>query len=235
MRDIYNAPKLCDRLVFKVLAGTTSVCTFVAVFFLIAGRIDWIRGWAYVGLLTLGQTASAVYIWRKDPELLTMRSKIGEGTKKWDKILLGMFGIMYLGILIAAALDVRYNWSTMSIWLWPVGSVLYAFFIVIITWAMDVNRFFEKTVRIQTDRGHHVIDSGPYRIVRHPGYIATILGFIFSAPLLLGSWRAFIPAFLAIACLLIRTVLEDRTLQMELPGYKDYTKRVRYRLLPGIW
>ena len=235
MTNIFNEPKLLDRLAFKILIRSLCGSTFITLFFLVAGRLDWIRGWAYVGLLTVGQTASAIYIWRRDPELLTMRSKIGKGSKKWDKILLGLFGITYLGILITSALDVRYSWSTMSRLLWPVGSVLYAFFIVIITWAMDVNRFFEKTVRIQTDRGHHVIDSGPYRFVRHPGYIATILGFILAAPLLLGSWWAFIPAFLSFACILIRTILEDRTLQMELPGYKEYTKRVRYRLLPRIW
>ena len=99
---------------------------------------------------------------------------------------------------------------------------------------MVVNPFFEKTVRIQTDRGHRVIDSGPYAYVRHPGYVG-FLGWIFSTPLLLSSASAFVPALLAVILLVIRTALEDRTLRAELPGYAEYTDRVRFRLIPGIW
>jgi len=235
LTDTAKGPKLVDRLDFKLLMGTVSVGLFIAVFFWVAGRIDWIRGWAYVGLLTCGQTTSAVYIWRKNPQLLIRRGKIGKGTKTWDKILLGLFGLTYLGVVIVAALNERYKWSVMGVWLWPIGCVLYASFVVVITWAMAVNPHFEKTVRIQKDCGHQVIDSGPYRIVRHPGYAGIILGFIISAPLLLGSWWAFIPALLAALCIGIRTVLEDRTLRRELPGYEVYAQRVRYRLLPGVW
>ena len=90
-------------------------------------------------------------------------------------------------------------------------------------------------MRIQSDRNHHVIESGPYGIVRHPGYTATILGLVLATPLLLGSWWAFIPAVLSTVCLIIRTALEDRTLQKELSGYEVYTHKVRYRLLPGLW
>ena len=100
---------------------------------------------------------------------------------------------------------------------------------------MVVNPHFEKTVRIQTDRDHRLIDTGPYRIVRHPGYLGTILSFILSAPLLLGSWWAFVPAAASTASLIVRTALEDRTLRTELAGYEDYARRVRYRLAPGIW
>lgn len=228
-------PALRDGLAFKLIAGILSVVIFITVLFLIAGRFDWIRGWAYVGLFALGQSASTFYIWRKDPELLTRRGKTGEGTKTWDKILLGLFGLTYLGIMITAALDVRYGWTEMSLWLWPAGFALYAFFLAVITWAMNVNTFFEKTVRIQADRGHRVIDSGPYRIVRHPGYAVTIPGFILSSPLLLGSWWSFVPAFVSAACLVIRTALEDRTLRRELAGYEDYARQVRFRLLPGVW
>ena len=100
---------------------------------------------------------------------------------------------------------------------------------------MAVNPHFEKFVRIQTDRDHRVIDSGPYRIIRHPGYLAIIIGLLFSAPYLLGSLWAFAPAMLAAGCLIVRTVLEERTLRSELPGYEAYCRRVPKRLLPGIW
>ena len=123
----------------------------------------------------------------------------------------------------------------MPVWLWLIGAVLYVFFVVVITWAMAVNTHFEKTVRIQRDRHHRVIESGPYRIVRHPGYLATILGLVLPTPLLLGSWWAFIPTIWAMAFLILRTVLEDRTLRKELSGYEAYTRKVRYRLLPGLW
>jgi protein-S-isoprenylcysteine O-methyltransferase Ste14 len=103
-----------------------------------------------------------------------------------------------------------------------------------VTWAESVNKFFEPTVRIQTDRGHRVIDFGPYDIVRHPGYVSGFLVFI-GTPLCLGSLWALIPAVLACLLLVVRTVWEDRTLRMELTGYEAYAQRVRYRLIPGVW
>lgn len=232
-RATERAPR---RLALRIALGVVSMVVFVAVFFLIAGRIDWLAGWAYLGLTVCGQGVSVLYLWRKDPELLRRRAEMGEGTKTWDKACLGLFGTACMAIVLVAALDAgRFGWSAMPVWLWPVGAVLYAFFFVLITWAMAANTFFEKTVRIQHDRGHRVIDSGPYRFVRHPGYLAVLVGFLLPPPLLLGSWWAMIPAFVGAALLIVRTVLEDRTLRRELPGYKDYAQRVRYRLVPGVW
>ncbi|MBE9067396.1 isoprenylcysteine carboxylmethyltransferase family protein [Leptolyngbya cf. ectocarpi LEGE 11479] len=169
------------------------------------------------------------------PELMKQRGQFGEGTKTWDMVLLTVFGLTFLAIPIVAALDIRHQWSEMPLWLWPLGAVLYAGFVAVIMWSMAVNPHFEKTVRIQRDRNHHVIDTGPYGIVRHPGYAAIIFGLVLVMPLLLGSWWAFIPAILTTLCLVLRTALEDRTLYQELSGYKDYTRKVRYRLLPGLW
>ena len=219
----------------KILVGVAITLLFISIWFWLAGGLNWFRGWAFIGLLIVGQTLSTVYIGRKDPELLRRRAQIGQGTKTWDLVLLTIFGLTYLAILIVAALDARHNWSKMTLWLWLIGAGLHVFFVVVITWAMAVNTHFEKTVRIQSDRHHRVIESGPYRIVRHPGYIAIILGLILATPLLLGSWWAFIPAILAMVCLIIRTILEDRTLRQELSGYEAYTKKVPYRLLPGLW
>ncbi|MHC4165687.1 MAG: methyltransferase family protein, partial [Planctomycetota bacterium] len=207
----------------------------VALFFWLAGRLNWTRGWAYIGLITIGQSISGLYVWRRDPEVLRRRGKIGQGTKTWDKIVLGLFGTTYFALIVVAALDERYDWSSMSGWFWPLGVAMYAFCVFMLTWATAVNTHFEKTVRIQHDRGHRVIDSGPYRIVRHPGYLGAIFGFILAAPLLLGSWWAFAPAVIAVACLAVRTALEDRTLRKELDGYEAYVQTVRYRLLPGLW
>ncbi|MBE7385687.1 MAG: isoprenylcysteine carboxylmethyltransferase family protein [Leptolyngbya sp. SIO1E4] len=218
----------------KILGGLVTALVAVGVFGLV-GQWDWPRGWALIGLLLLGRLTSVPYLWRKNPELMKRREQLGKGTKTWDIVVLAMFGVTFLAIPLVAALDIRYRWSEMSPWLWPVGAVLYAFFVAVVTRSMAVNPFFEKTVRIQGDRNHQVIESGPYRIVRHPGYIATILGLVLAMPLLLGSWWAFIPATLSTLCLIIRTTLEDRTLQKELSGYEAYTRKVHYRLLPGLW
>ena len=201
----------------------------------LVGGWNWFRGWFFLGLLIVSQTISALYIGHKDPELLRRRAQIGQGTKTWDLALLTLFGLTYVAIIVVAAFDNQHHWSKMTIWLWLIGTGLYVFFVVVITWAMAVNTHFEKTVRIQRDRHHRVIESGPYRLVRHPGYMATILGLVLATPLLLGSWWAFIPAILATMCLLLRTILEDRTLRKELSGYEAYTKKIHYRLLPGIW
>jgi len=219
----------------KVFMGSVIVVLFVWLLFLIAGRFNWIRGWAYIGLLSCGQSVSCLYVRRKDAEVLRRRGKIGRGTKTWDKFVLGLFATAYLAEIVVAAVDERYIWSTMSGWFWPLGTIMYIFYVFALTWAMSVNTHFEKTVRIQHDREHRVIDSGPYRIVRHPGYIGTIIGFVFATPLLLGSWWAFAPAVVAAAILVVRTVLEDRTLNKELSEYEAYTQKVRYRLMPGVW
>jgi protein-S-isoprenylcysteine O-methyltransferase Ste14 len=225
-----------DSIAIRISMGVLGFILLVALFLWVAGSLIWVPGWLYIGLLTCCHSISALYLWRKNPEMLRSRAKIGKGTKPWDKIVLSLFGTMYLAIAVVAALDAgRFRISGMPFWLWPVGAIMYCFFLIVTTWAMAVNPFFEKTVRIQQDRGHQVIDTGPYRIVRHPGYIATIIGFIFATPFLLGSWWSFVPAGIAAASLIVRTYLEDLTLQKELPGYALYAQRVCYRLIPGIW
>lgn len=218
----------------KIVGSLVTALVVISIFALV-GRWDWPRGWAFIGLLLLGRLIAAPYLWRKNPELMQRRGQIGVGTKTWDLIVLTLFGVTFLAIPTVAALDIRYDWSGMSVWLWPAGAALYAFFVAVFTGSMAVNPFFEKTVRIQGDRDHRVIESGPYGIVRHPGYIAIVLGLVLAMPLLLGSWWAFVPAMLCTLSLILRTALEDRTLQKELSGYKAYSQKVRYRLIPGLW
>ena len=231
------APQRRPRhLAAKVIGGAAVAPLFVAGFFWLAGRADWTAGWAYLGLLTAGQGGSALYVWRKNPELVRRRGEVGEGTQSWDILVLGLFGVSYCAVLVVAPLDaVRYRWSTMSTWLWPLGAVMYLTGVLGVTWAMVANTHFEKFVRIQKDRGHQVVDTGPYRIIRHPGYAAALLSLPLATPLLLGSWWACVPAVVAALCLAVRTALEDRFLQAELAGYQDYARRVPYRLLPRIW
>ena len=208
---------------------------FGVVIFWPAGGLDWVYGWLYLIIVTLTFVANIVYLQRVNPQLIEARMHVGSGTKRWDMVWGGIFGPILLATYVVAGFDaVRFGWSTMSPGWWLLGLALFVPGNVLFTWSMGVNPFFEKTVRIQTERGHRVIDTGPYAFVRHPGYVG-FFGWCLSAPLLLGSWWAFLPAALSVVGLVVRTALEDQTLRAELEGYEAYAGRVRYRLLPGIW
>jgi protein-S-isoprenylcysteine O-methyltransferase Ste14 len=135
---------------------------------------------------------------------------------------------------VAALDDGRFHWSCVPTWLVGVGYVLFSAGFILSAWAEAVNKFAEPGVRIQTDRGHNVVDTGPYAIVRHPMYLSAFSLF-FGTALALGSFWALIPAAVVALVLVVRTALEDRTLQDELTGYREYAGRVRYKLIPGIW
>jgi protein-S-isoprenylcysteine O-methyltransferase Ste14 len=170
-----------------------------------------------------------------NPEVMVARSRFHEGTKRWDKILLCFYFPAMLAVVPVAALDdSRFHWFPVPWWVCGVGYALLLAGIGIVTWAEGVNKFFEVTVRIQAERGHSVIDTGPYAIVRHPGYVGAILTAIGMA-LSLGSLWALIPAGFASMLLIVRTQWEDQMLQEELNGYKEYAERVRYKLIPGAW
>jgi protein-S-isoprenylcysteine O-methyltransferase Ste14 len=223
-------------LAAKWLLAIVSIALPIWGFFWAAGRWDWTLGWVYIVLFVGGQGLSTLIVWRHNPDLLRRRGRMGPGTKWWDKVWLGIFGLLLLATGAVAALDAgRYEWAVTPMWTVPIGVVLLAIQVHLITWAMVTNPFFEKSVRIQTELSHRVIDSGPYRFVRHPGYIAAISGFLLATPLLLRSGWAFVPAVAASLWFVVRTILEDRTLQNELPGYAEYAQRVRFRLIPGVW
>ena len=208
---------------------------FGALLFVPAGRWDWGAGWLYLAIIAVSTTINLVHMRRRNPGLIEHRLRVGKGTKAWDKVWMAVFSPIVVAVYVVAGLDAgRFGWSTVPLWLWPVGLAVFLSGTMALTWSMGVNPFFEKTVRIQAERGHRVIETGPYGYVRHPGYVG-FLGWLLSAPLLLGSWWAFIPAILSAAAVVIRTTLEDRTLRHELPGYIQYAGRVRFRLVPHIW
>ena len=171
---------------------------------------------------------------RINPELLNERAKvIKKGAKLFDKIFAVLYLPMYFMIMIISGFDaVRYGWSTMPVWLTVLGLVMVISASYVSFWAMSVNSYFECTVIIQKEQ--QVCKSGPYRFIRHPGYAAGIVS-VLAVPLILGSWWGLLPSVLLVIILVIRTLLEDRTLQKELVGYKEYTRTTRYRLLPFIW
>jgi protein-S-isoprenylcysteine O-methyltransferase Ste14 len=150
-------------------------------------------------------------------------------------VILGLYGVITLVRYVVAGLDQRYAWSTgISLPTQIVALIIAALGYGLVVWATGTNAYFSQTVRIQNERGHHVVTGGPYRFVRHPGYISTILVEL-ASPFVLGSWWAMILSVVTIALFIVRTGLEDRLLQHELEGYQEYTQTVRYRLVPGVW
>ncbi len=214
----------------------TALVIMVGLLFASAGRLNWIWGWIMLGAYLVLVGCMAWLLGRKHPDLIAERSKLQKGTKKWDTGLafLAATGIP-IATLVVAGLDARFGWShslpTVARLAMLIPMALGQGFFI---WAMVANKFFSATVRIQEDRNHSVATGGPYRYVRHPGYVGSIVWQL-CIPLMLGSWWALIPAGLVVPVLGLRTALEDRTLQEELAGYKEYARQVRYRLLPGIW
>ncbi|HEX8991381.1 MAG TPA: isoprenylcysteine carboxylmethyltransferase family protein [Anaerolineales bacterium] len=206
-----------------------------ALLFLVSGRFDWTWAWVVLGIYLVSISINASFMLRLSPDTVAERGT-AQLTHNWDKILSALWALMqYLIIPVVAALDVRLLWSGHPALGWHVaGAVLLAAGLGIFGWAMITNAYFSTAVRIQSERGQTVCTSGPYRLVRHPGYGGALLQSI-GIPLLLGSWWALIPGLLAAAFMTARTAFEDRLLQRELHGYSDYAHRVRYRLVPGIW
>ncbi|MBN1992709.1 MAG: isoprenylcysteine carboxylmethyltransferase family protein, partial [Anaerolineae bacterium] len=203
-----------------------------------AGRWDWAMAWIYVGLIIISNVASRVMMLRKYPDLIEERAGAleKENTKAWDKVLVRLTALLGpLATLIVAGLDMRFDGSpqiSLELQLIALAGLVLGYLLAY--WAVISNRFFSATVRIQTERGHTVVSEGPYQYVRHPGYAGGIMAYL-ATPLMLGSLWAFIPAVLTALLTIIRAALEDKTLQEELAGYQEYTRQVRYRLLPLIW
>jgi protein-S-isoprenylcysteine O-methyltransferase Ste14 len=206
-----------------------------AILFVCAWKWDWWNAWVYLILYLVYLAFNAFILLRKHKDLVEERSQVGEGAKSWDKIIGIITGIGGFVCLILAGLDERFSWAGSIPFMVQVGAyVLLGLSYPLFTWAMVSNKFFSTIVRIQKDRGHTVQTGGPYRFVRHPGYASLLVSYI-AIPIALGSWWACIPMGLLLINLLIRTSLEDRTLQNELDGYDNYAQRVRFRLIPGIW
>jgi protein-S-isoprenylcysteine O-methyltransferase Ste14 len=204
---------------------------------LISRQWDWVEAWIYAFIGIFGFAISRVLAARRHPDLLAERARFlqHDDTKSWDKVLSPLVGLGGAMIPLVAGLDALYDWSpSFSLPLKILAMILLLAGYVWGTWALMENRFFSGTVRIQSERGHEVVSSGPYHWLRHPGYTGALLTFL-ATPVFLDSWWAFLPALLLSIVLIIRTNLEDKTLQDELPGYREYAQQVRYRLLPKVW
>jgi protein-S-isoprenylcysteine O-methyltransferase Ste14 len=218
----------------RIVQVLVSIFLIGVLLFLSAGRLDWLWGWLFLAAFFLLMLAS-VFVMSKSPDLINERGRRAENIKGWDKALMGVYSLLLFATPVVAGLDVvRYELSAMPLALHVVGVVLAIPAMIMPLWAMSANAYLSTMVRIQDDRGQQVVATGPYRYVRHPMYVGTIF-FGLCIPLYLGSWWAFVPCGLIIVIFIVRTALEDRTLQEELPGYAEYAQQTRYRLLPGVW
>jgi protein-S-isoprenylcysteine O-methyltransferase Ste14 len=200
-----------------------------------AGQIDWWPAWASIAVTLAWIIATAIVIFHINPDLLAERLGPRKGAKPWDTAIMSILGLTELVRYILAGLDQRYGWTGG----FPLAAQIAALILCVLgyalfVWATASNAFFSQIVRIQSERGHTVVAGGPYHYVRHPAYFGAIL-YELAVPVLLASWWALIASGLNAILLILRTALEDRTLQAELTGYVDYARQVRYRLLPGIW
>jgi protein-S-isoprenylcysteine O-methyltransferase Ste14 len=200
-----------------------------------AGRIDWWPAWASVTVMSAWIAATAIIVLFFNPDLLAERLGPRKGAKPWDTAIMGTLGLIQLARYSLAGLDQRYGWTGGFPPAAQVSAlVVCALGYALVVWATASNPFFSQIVRIQSERGHVVIAGGPYLYVRHPAYAGAIL-YEAAVSVLLASWWALIASGLNVFLLILRTALEDRTLEAELGGYIDYARRVRYRLLPGVW
>ena len=221
--------KLIVRLVI-------TFAVFAAMIFVPAGTINWVAGWVFLGLMIVYATFSLTQLSKHNPDVIEERKGIiKEDQKTWDKVFTVVITVVYLGWIIFLPIDaVRLKLSLVPLWAQIIGGILMmaGFYLVHIV-AME-NAYLSRTVRIQDERGHQVIDTGPYAMVRHPMYVGVIV-ILPGMALLLGSgWGALVGVILALAFPL-RIIGEERMLREELAGYVEYTERVRHRLIPGVW
>ncbi len=200
-----------------------------------AGRLDWPWAWVYIGISLATMAVGGATMLRTSPETVAERGRIG-GMRGWDKVVSAVWLVAgFVGLPLVAGLDARFGWTRALSLIWHVaGAVALVVGYGLTVWAMRTNAYFSTAVRIQGERGHAVCSSGPYRYVRHPGYVGYTLQYL-AMPFLLGSLWALLPWLAATISMLIRTGLEDRVLHVELLGYQEYAQQVRYRLVPGIW
>jgi len=219
------------------IALTIETFVFAILLFGSAGTPNWTAGWAFMILFVGGLWLLVLRLARRDPALLEERMKMRAqpGQPLWDRILLRTIIILWFAWLVLTALDAgRFHWSKVPVWIQWLGGAAIPFAFWIFDWTFKENTFSAPVVRIQKERGHKVISTGPYAIVRHPLYAGALL-LMPATALLLGSWYGLLASIILGACLNVRTIMEEKTLMHELEGYPEYARRVRYRLIPFIW
>ena len=227
-----NEQEIRENIRRRLVQTIIGLVVIFAVLCLSAWTFTWKWGLIYFGLNILVMIINSIVLPR---EVIAERGSRKENVKQWDKILTWIGMLPSFGMIIVAGLDYRFDWTKEpGMLIHSIGIIIFILGNALFTWAMCSNKFFSTRVRLQFDRGHKVETGGPYKIVRHPSYIGYML-FSLASPLIMGSYWSLIPAAVFIPFFIVRTALEDATLLRELDGYKDYAKKVRYRMIPGIW
>lgn len=220
------------NIVRRILQVFISILLMAVVLFVSAGTFHWPYAWIFILVSLLLVFMNAFIL---PPELIAERGKKKENVEKWDRQVTVLMIPLWGGIYCIAGLDLRFGWTaSYTTWIHLTGILFFIMGNAMVSWAMVSNHYFSTAVRIQYDRGHQVAATGPYRYIRHPGYLGMIVYHCFT-PVLLGTLWALIPAFLTSLLFVIRTRLEDKTLKTKLTGYQEYADQVKYRLVPGIW
>jgi protein-S-isoprenylcysteine O-methyltransferase Ste14 len=222
-------------LLRRILQLLGLVLIQAVILFACAGTLAWPAAWWYLGLYLLMLGIASFFMIPRRREVIEERSKGTAGGKSWDLAITRSMMIPTLGLLVIAGLNQRWSWTPpLPVWLRLLGGILFIAGYFLVLWAMDANKFFSQVVRIQTERGHVAVTQGPYRIVRHPGYLGmttSMLGAVFILDTLYGM----VCFALYLGLIVTRTQLEDRTLQSELPGYPEFAAHTKYRLVPWLW
>lgn len=222
------------KKLFPIKVVVYIIILFVAVF-LLAGTIDYWQGWVFCTLYSIFIFVY-LFLFRNKQDLIKERMRPGPGVKWWDKIIVRILVFLGIAVFVVSVLDGgRYHWTyQISIWIYSLNLIAYIINTSLCLYAMCTNDYFSSMVRIQTDRGQKVVMKGLYRIIRHPGYTFASLS-LFSLPLVFGSLWGLCLVVISTLLLIWRTHLEDLTLQLELKGYREYSIRTKYRLIPFVW
>jgi len=225
-------PDTIKNILRRLMQVSMTVIITLIILLVSAGIIKWIYAWIYTLASVLVIITNAIIF---PTELISERGRKKENVEKWDKIITGIIIIPWFTLYLIAGLDIRLGWSPeLTFWVHITALITFILGNALVSWAMIANNYFSTSVRIQYDRGHTVSSGGPYRYIRHPGYLGMII-FLLSTPIILGSFWALIPAIVTVILFIIRTSFEDNTLKKKLEGYKEYAERVKYRLISGIW
>ena len=225
-------PDTEKNILRRLIQVSMSIIITLIILLVSAGIIKWVYAWIYTLASVLVIITNAFIF---PAELISERGRKKENVEKWDKIITGFIIIPWYALYIIAGLDIRFGWTpAYASWVHITSLIIFISGNALVSWAMIANSYFSTKVRIQYDRGHTVSCGGPYRYIRHPGYLGMII-FLLSTPILLGSFWALIPAVMTVILFIIRTSFEDDTLKNKLEGYKEYAERVKYRLISGVW
>jgi protein-S-isoprenylcysteine O-methyltransferase Ste14 len=221
--------------VTKIIKGVVTVLFLLALLFVPAGTLNWPEAWVFLIFYFLFVSGAVIWMKKNDPDLLRERTKIKKDVKGWDKNIMRAYTSILIILVAVTGFDsVRFRWSQVPFALKTIGFLVIMLSAGMFLWVMKENTYLSNMVRIQKDRQQKVCTTGPYKYIRHPMYLGIILFMLFF-PVYLGSFYALIPGLIIVILFILRTSLEDKTLQKELPGYQEYAKKVRYKLIPKVW